>query len=297
MGGVGDYTARLRAALEATGQRTSVISRRDVGRWDARALVRLIRRAPRTGIVHVQYQAAAYDLLGDICLLPAACALLRPRVRTVTTFHDVRLPYLFPRAGALRPAAIRLLARSSHAVIAADSRDLRLLREVSSTTCHVPIGPNVAREPPAGYQRAAFRSLLGLAPHDLGVVYFGMLNASKGLELLLAAFADILVCRPRARLLMLGGPAGASDPTDLAAGARVRTTLDGFGAHVIRTGWLPPRELSAYSLAGDVALLPYADGASAAPRLTAGLRRARPADRLHVARGRGGRAIRPRRPA
>jgi glycosyltransferase involved in cell wall biosynthesis len=263
VGGVGDYTARLRTALEASGERTSVISRRDVGRWDARALLRLVRRAPSSGIVHVQYQAGAYDLLGDICLLPASLRVLRPRVRTVTTFHDMRLPYLFPRAGALRPAAIRLLARSSHAVVAADSRDLSLLRQVNRMTFRVPIGPNVACEPPVGFQRDSFRRSLGLEAEDLAVVYFGMLNASKGLDLLLSAVEGILGCQPRARLLMLGGPAGASDPTDLATGARIRARLDSLGDHVIHTGWLPPRDLSAYLLAGDVALLPYADGASA----------------------------------
>jgi glycosyltransferase involved in cell wall biosynthesis len=262
VGGVGDYTAHLRTALEGLGHQTSVISRRDVGRWDARALLWLVRRAPRTGIVHIQYQAGAYDLLGDICLLPGALRALRPRVRTVTTFHDARLPYLFPRAGALRPAAIRLLARSSHAVIAADTADLTLLRQVNGRAFHVPIGPNVPCEPPDAYRRDLFRQKIGLAPADLAVVYFGLLNASKGLDLLLSAFEGILRCRPRARLLMLGGPAGASDPTDLATAARLRTRLDSFGAHLIQTGWLPPRDLSAYLLAGDVALLPYADGAS-----------------------------------
>jgi glycosyltransferase involved in cell wall biosynthesis len=39
--------------------------------------------------------------------------------------------------------------------------------------------------------------------------------------------------------------------------------LEGLGDRVVRTGWLPPAQISAYLLAGDVALLPYADGASA----------------------------------
>ncbi|MBV9578892.1 MAG: hypothetical protein JO057_09905 [Chloroflexi bacterium] len=264
VGGVGDYTAHLRAALAAADRQSDVVSRREVGgRWNARALMWLMRHTPATGIVHVQYQAAAYDLLGDVCLLPGLLRAVRPGLRTLTTFHDVRIPYLFPRAGPLRSAAIRLLARTSHAVVAADSRDLAVLRQVTDATWHVPIGPNVACSPPDGYERTAFRASIGLEPDDLAVVYFGLLNASKGLDLLLSTFERILTRRPRARLLMLGGPAGASDPTDHLTGAAVDARIQGFGAAILQTGWLPPRELSAHLLAGDVALLPYVDGASA----------------------------------
>jgi len=56
---------------------------------------------------------------------------------------------------------------------------------------------------------------------------------------------------------------GASDPTDRVTAARVARRIERLGTAVIRTGWLPPERLSAYLLAGDVALLPYADGASA----------------------------------
>ncbi len=264
VGGVGDYTAHLRAALEQAGQRTDVVSRRHVGgRWNARALAWLLRRAPKTGVVHLQYQSAAYDLLGDVCLLPGLLRGLRPRLHSVTTFHDVRVPYLFPRAGPLRESAIRLLARTSQAVVAADQRDLATLSEVTRHTFHIPIGPNVACAPPDGYDRAAFRHELGLEAGDLALVYFGLLNASKGLELLLDTFERVLAHAPRARLLLLGGPAGASDATDRLTATSFQGRLGRFAAHVIQTGWLPQAELSAYLMAGDVALLPYLDGASA----------------------------------
>ena len=42
----------------------------------------------------------------------------------------------------------------------------------------------------------------------------------------------------------------------------MRDRLDRLGERVVRTGWLQPQALSGYLLAGDVALLPYADGAS-----------------------------------
>jgi glycosyltransferase involved in cell wall biosynthesis len=262
IGGVGDYTYHLRAALTNLGWQTRVVSRRDVRRWDARSLVWLLRHAPPKGVVHIQFQAAAFDLLGDICLLPWLVRRFRPGVRTATTFHDTHVPYLFPRAGALRRSAVRLLARTSHAVLAADRRDLAALGGPSPRQHYVPIAPNVACSPPAGYDRQAFRAELGLAEADLAVVYFGLLNASKGLDLLLDTFSRVLSGSPGARLLVLGGLTGASDPTDRATAAAIKPRLKRLGESVIQPGWQPQTRLSAYLLAGDVALLPYADGAS-----------------------------------
>jgi glycosyltransferase involved in cell wall biosynthesis len=263
VGGVGDYTATLRGALAACGWPSSVVSRRQVRRWNAGALGWFVRHAPRDGIVHIEFQAGAFDLLGDICLLPALLRCVRPRLRGVTTFHDMRVPYVFPRAGRLRRVLVRLLARSSHAVIAADERDLRRLGGPSPRHFQVPIGSNVACAPPAEYTREVFRHELGLEPDDLAVVYFGMLNASKGLDLLLDTFERVAAGRSGTRLFLLGGAVGASDPTDIRTAEDVRGRIDSLGTGVIRTGWLPPQQLSAYLLAGDVALLPYADGASA----------------------------------
>ncbi len=256
VGGVGDYTANLRAALAKQGCESTLVTRRDVGRWNARGVLEVVRSSPKHGIVHIQYQAGAFDLLGDICLLPLVLRRFRPHVQTVTTFHDVRVPYLFPRAGRLRPAALRLLARTSHAVIAAEARDLCA---VGRAEFQIPIGSNVPNAPPEGYDRQAFRASLGLQPDELAIVYFGLLNASKGIDLVLATVRHL----PRARLLLLGGEIGASDPTDRTTAACLRHDIESLGARVIRTGWLASRDLSAYLLAGDVALVPYVDGASA----------------------------------
>jgi glycosyltransferase involved in cell wall biosynthesis len=263
VGGVGDYTARLRGSLAGRGWPSHVVSRRQVRRWNARALVWFLRNAPRTGVLHIQFQAGAFDLLGDICVVPWILRRARPRLRCVTTFHDVRVPYLFPRAGTLRPAAVRLLARTSHAVIAADERDLKVLGGPSRRHFHIPIGPNVACAPPDGYDRVATRAAMGLEPDDLAIVYFGMLNASKGVDLLLDTFECIAAQQPRARMLLLGGEAGASDPTDRLTAARLAGRIERLGPRVVRTGWLPAPQLSAHLLAGDVAVLPFADGASA----------------------------------
>jgi glycosyltransferase involved in cell wall biosynthesis len=258
VGGIADYTHRLREALAQCGWSSRVLSRADVGRWDLRALFALSRVAPRRGIVHIQYQPAAFDLLGDVCLMPTLLHRVRPRVKVVTTFHDARVPYLFPKAGSLRRIAVQLLARSSDAVIAADEGDLRTIGVLGFD---VPIGSNVDCAPPDDYDRAEFRrSRLGTDDDTLVVAYFGLLNSTKGLDLLFDAFTRIASQHPDARLVLLGGDIGASDPTNAATAARVRSRLT---RSVVHTGWLPPRELSAYLLASDVALLPYTDGASA----------------------------------
>jgi glycosyltransferase involved in cell wall biosynthesis len=264
VGGVGDYTERLRGALAERGWPSSVVSRRQVRRWDARSLVWLLRSTPSSasGVVHIQFQAGAYDLLGDVCLLPAVLHRLRPRLPVLTTFHDTRVPYLFPGAGALRRRAVRLMADTSRVVIAADQRDLRTLGAPSARHVQIPIGPNVTRSPPPGFDRRDFRAQLGLQPDTLAVAYFGLLNASKGLDALLDAFDLISRTDPGARLLLLGGGTGASDATDVTTAARVKPRLDKLGARLLWPGWLPPTALSAYLLAADVALLPYVDGAS-----------------------------------
>lgn len=269
-GGVGDYTARLRQALREQGTPSRVLTRPGHGdaadppgvqRWDARFLRQLARVAPPNGIVHLQYQPAAFDLRGEVCVLPLVLRVARPDIRVATTFHDVRVPYLFPGAGPLRPLAVRLLARTSHAVVAADPRDLAWLGRTSPRHHLVPIGSNVPCSPPADSDRAAFRASLGFGPQTLVVAYFGFLNSSKGLDSLLDTWAVVRSAEPNARLLLVGGAAGASDPTDLQTEQALATRL-ASSPGVTRTGYLDNPRLSAHLLAADLALLPYADGAS-----------------------------------
>ena len=130
-GGVGDYTSQLANALAALGAEVHVITRRAcagfqtsafrmhavVGRWSFATLFQIRALAASLGLdaVNVQYQAAAYDLSAPIHFLPRLIALGSAvrRPRTVVTFHDLRIPYLFPKAGALRPAAVTYLARTA----------------------------------------------------------------------------------------------------------------------------------------------------------------------------------------
>ena len=71
-------------------------------------------RQLRPDVVHIQYQSAAYGCIGAVNFLPWRLRLARPGP-ALTTFHDLRLPYLFPKAGPLRWQAVLALARGSDA--------------------------------------------------------------------------------------------------------------------------------------------------------------------------------------
>ena len=128
----------------------------------------------------------------------------------------------------------------------------------------VPIGANVPDAPPEGWTRDGWRDGAGV-PRDADLlVYFGFLNPSKGGRTLLAALGRLVADGRDARLVMLGGTVGASDATNAAElGAfEGEVAAAGLKDRIIWTGHVPSAEVSAWLRAADVAVLPYADGAS-----------------------------------
>jgi glycosyltransferase involved in cell wall biosynthesis len=290
-GGVGDYTARLSEALAGLGLPVGVLARKrkdqpdrrlytsgtrsdDVSvpvqarieAWDARAWPRVCRALAQLGprpLLHIQFQAGAFDLGGSVHLLPTIVRSVLPRARVVTTFHDFLIPYLFPKAGPLRLATNRLLARTSHAAIFTDLADLE--QAGPGVRGHVvPIGSNLDPDPSAATLRADVRRLLGADEQTFLIGYFGFLNASKGVPTLLESVARLKDTRP-VRLVLIGAEAGISDPTDLGQARAVHDTIErlDLGDLVVRTGYLPPSDLSATLPACDALALPFVDGASA----------------------------------
>ena len=287
-GGVGDYTARLSDALAALGVPLGILTRRRpeipprrvlgesrvpvhgiVPGWDPRAFPIVTRSLARLGprpLLHIQFQAGAFDLGGSVHLLPSLLRATLPRARVVTTFHDFLVPYLFPKAGPARLAANRLLARSSHAAIFTDLADL----ELAGPGVHgrvVPIGSNVDRQPETEPSRTDVRLLLSLDDEAFVVGYFGFLNPSKGVPTLLEAVGQVVARRPdrNVKLVLIGAETGVSNPTDLTQARAVHDAIEQeqLGQSIVRTGYLEPAELSATLLACDVVVLPFRDGASA----------------------------------
>jgi N-acetylglucosaminyl-diphospho-decaprenol L-rhamnosyltransferase len=283
-GGVGDYTGRLGAALYHVGVKNRVLTRkhppthRDLGAGggDIPLVARLITpratlralRGTRARIAHIQYQTGAYEMRPTINLLPL---LLKRKWEgiTVVTFHDLLVPYLFPKAGPVREWANRLMARGADAAIATNPADAAHLRAWRVRRVElIPIGSNIPNHPPVGYSREEWRAKWGAEAGTTLLAYFGFLNSSKGLDDLLRALATLNgdsqgEGRPY-RLLMVGGGTGSSDPTNRATAAYLDGMARELGvwSDLVWTGYLTPREVSAALLSADVAVLPYADGAS-----------------------------------
>ena len=274
-GGIADYTQRLVGALGdldvvpsvLTSQRAATERQESwvlphVRRWD-RSIWRLVAQSAqrrRWDLVHIQYQPAAYELRADITLLPWVLHRALPHLKVVTTFHDLRVPYLFPKAGPLRQLLVRLLANRSDAVIAVAAEDVPLLwrwhtrgaRPVfrsrpaaPASLAHIAVGNNLDAPPPAGFDRDLWRSRIGAAPDTLVVGYVGFINRSKGVDVLVRALARLLSQGLDVRVLMVGEQVGSSDTENVRYLAEVTALIERLRLqpYVHWTGFQQPERL------------------------------------------------------
>jgi glycosyltransferase involved in cell wall biosynthesis len=234
--------------------------------WSLWKYVQRAIREVRPDVVHIQYQSAAYGLHPAINYLPSRLHMLRARPRVVTTFHDLRFPYMFPKAGPLRWRAVLALARGSDASVLTNPGDWQKLKESAPTArlYPIPIGSNIRCEPPAGYDRGAQRAKWGADADTWLLAYFGFLNPGKGGETLVRCLAELARGGRPAQLLMVGGQVGSSDPTNEAYLHKVEALINELrlSERVHWTGFTGPEEVSANLLTADCAVLPYREGAS-----------------------------------
>jgi len=287
-GGVGDFTDRLAHALAQLGHRVHVItSRREapegahapdgstpslepvrihraVNRWGFGCWTTLSRIARELSLdmLNIQYQAAAYQMRPAINFVPK-----RRRVAVVATFHDLKVPYLFPKAGPLRRWVVYALARRADGIIVTNRQDELELTHAGldeAKLTRIPIGSNIAVSLPAGYDRNTERSRYGIGPNDLLLGYFGFLNESKGGEELIKTLHLLVQDGMPAYLLKIGGRVGASDPTNRAYADRVEKMIEdlNLARRVHWTGYVDAERVSASLRAVDVCVLPYRDGVS-----------------------------------
>lgn len=280
-GGVGDFTRELSRALIAEGHIVHVLTRFlpdvaglervddvEVHRvmpawgWDARKRIEAFARVHPVDVVNLQYQAAAYQMHPAINLLPGA---LSKSIPTVVTFHDLLVPYLFPKAGPLRWKAMVSMARSASASIVTNDEDAAKLRAENVPDARlIPIGSNVHPQLPDDYDRARWLAARNIDPALTLIGYFGFMNQSKGGETLMQALAELRQAGINAAVLHIGGQTGDSDPTNAAYANQLRALGErtGAGPFWFETGFLAPADVSAGFAACACMALPYRDGAS-----------------------------------
>ncbi len=304
--GVGDYTATLARHLARLGARIVVVtSRRDafadggevagqvaqaavesgnpfdaavvrlrvMRSWGVQGAVGLLRAVlgARPDVVHIQYPTVGYGrgLLPN--LLPWLLKLVRPRLPVVTSVHE----YLsYRRAGRAR---ILIGAAGSAAVVCPDPANAAALarwRPLVPRTEVIPIGPAIEpASPPDPARRRALRGSVGVGEADCLAVYFGFVTRSKGVATLLRATAMARrslegdPAGPRLRLVLLAAPV-ANDPAEAGVVEAVLALWRTLGGESLAhwAGDLPAETVSAWLSAADLAVLPFADGAS--PRRT-----------------------------
>lgn len=289
-GGVGAFTEQLARALHALDHEIVIVTSRKarpanvppkpaavfapvdlgyarlvprIGRWRWPSLSAVADVAIRYDleIVNLQYQAAAFNMRSPA--IPFLPWRLKGILPTVVTFHDLKTPYLFPKAGGLRERVVRDLARRAQGVIATNAADLRRLQQWGVAGARqIPIGSNIDAYRPHHVELEEARAGLGLAADSLLLGYFGFLNETKGADTLIEALAQL---DGRYHLVFIGGQTGASDPDNnqaFLAGLRQHIERLGVAGRVHWTGFLPPQRVSTYLAAADLMVMPYRDGVS-----------------------------------
>lgn len=280
-GGVGDFTRQIALAFAAAGHAPHVIANSVAGQpaesveqgvtthriiarwgWGTRRRIDDFARQHGLDVLNLQYQAAAYQMHAAINLLPAQLA---KHVPIVVTFHDLKVPYLFPKAGPLRWKSILHMAKGASACIVTNVEDRDTLKgEGVHDVTMIPIGSNITPATLDGYDRDMWLAAHGIAGDTRLIGYFGFMNESKGGETLIRALAELRRRGTNAGLLHVGGQTGDSDPTNMVYAAKLESLARELGVyeHVHLTGFLDERGVSEAFAACDCVALPYRDGAS-----------------------------------
>lgn len=268
-GGIGAFSQILARQMVALGHHVYIFSSREaqnrdkgilltnqVDSWNLAAMRMIGTWARDLGldIVNLQFQTAAFGMSAWIHFLPGYITT----APMITTFHDLRHPYLFPKAGALRDWIVMRLANHSDGVIVTNHEDFARLQNRPAITM-IPIGSNISSEPHAA------RALDADTQRDgIQILHFGFINRTKGIETLLYALEHLRESGIKGYLTMLGGRVGASDPTNAGYVQQIENLISklGLSEAIHWTDYLVDAEVSRFLNSADIVVLPFRDGAS-----------------------------------
>ena len=278
-GGVGDYTKKLATHLTDNGNQVTVITdQRSINttydsdslkvlatispKWGWLDLWRLRQETSHLDVLSIQYQAAAYGAMTPpIHLLPRFT--IPP---TVTTFHDLNQPYLFPKAGSLRRKAIVELANKSNGVITTNSEDHDALKVMINlkNLIEIPIGSNIPFVDPNTFSKRLVRSKYNITNNEILIGYFGLMNHTKGGKVLVNTLAELRSMGLNVHLILIGEPTGTTDPRNAEYYAETINLANKLGVikYITQTGFVDSNTASILLQSCDMMVLPYLNGAS-----------------------------------
>jgi glycosyltransferase involved in cell wall biosynthesis len=213
----------------------------------ASLVLQVARRRP--DIVHWQFtELPVADAM-------AMAAIRLARVPQLLTAHEL-LPW---NAGRHHHRLFRLLYRIVDVVVVHnDDQRAELERRFGVDPSRIrvaPLGDYAAFAAPDLAQDDA-RAALAIPASQPVALFFGALRPSKGLDVLLDAWPQVLERVPDARLVVTGKPYKGLDPTALTT----RIAAAGLGASVTtRFEQVDPVDTNRYYRAADVVVLPYLD--------------------------------------
>jgi polysaccharide biosynthesis protein PslF len=267
--GIAPYSRRLALGLSESGCDVTVVADKAgadesqlqmyrMRSWSLREVVRLaLSLDPRARrILHLQHPTRATRLKPSVYLLPLLVRILRPRARTVTTFHYIRP--VDARTALLRVFFL-VPAVASHAIVVTTAREASYIRAILpwKRVIVAPAGITFETVQPGCDARRAVRERLGFQEDDFVVAYFGFLVPNKGIETLLQAAA----AAPAAtKLLVIGG--AYEDGHKYESDLRDRAAEPGLAGRVVWTGTVSDTVSGELLGAADCASLPYDEGAS-----------------------------------
>jgi len=235
-----------------------------IKKWDFRAFfgLRTAIKIFNPDVIHIHYQISMYDGKSFITIVPFLIKITRKRIKTVVTLHDLRPPYLFPKAGMLRKIFVYFLAKYSDAVIVSNALDYRELsnklpKRILERIYLIPIGSNliIERILNAGKAKKGFKD------EDFILGFFGFVAPDKGVETLLEAFGRLRYKHDNLKLLIVGGM-GYSKGNFNVYFKKLDSIISAYSMEhdVIFTGYVDKDKLELYLSIVDICVLPYTEG-------------------------------------